>query len=320
MEFMVEHSSPSNPFHGQISCRYMDLITGETKIRTQAFLHDREDRAEWYVDRVKEQMKREITQELGQQAVEIQEHRQMATLNNHTHTMVTYATPEQHWQDAVQYQRMYQHGVFGTALSDTTAQMYTQVQMSTALPIHFMGIDPCGPVESEIEIEFPLGKRMLTMRKKAENGKVVVTMEDIGKAITDGKEQFMFSIHAKKAENRAENLLQTMISEIDFRNYKEKGYFTCQENGKLYRIYKDKSKWVDLWEAKEVKAELIWQPKNRLCTHTESRDLPDADEALSKLMLIRSGRIIEHANLHPVKGTRGLEMKQLKHENELILI
>jgi len=307
MEFRVTHG-PFASTH-TIECRYKDML-GNDKVNSRCIPHAdliNGGPAGEVLEFIKHRMRREISQELGEQAVEIQE-QQMTGMHNltiqHQSLTSTYAT---YWENTLTGGTT--QGIGGNSVY---GHQYAQAYVNEWK-------DP-SPAEIEIEIEFPLGKRVLTMKKKADGNRIKVTLEDIEVAVEGARDQFKFNIINNRAERRAEDLLRSMISEIDFRNYKKQGFFVCREGNKLFRIYKDKSKWVDYWEQEEVNAELIWQPKNRLCTHTETRELPDADEALSKLLLARSGRLIEHANLHSFDGTRGLVMPVLKNEEDLILV
>lgn len=292
-----------NNFYVEVRCEYHDALTGEPRLKSRSLPMYEIQENTTALDYTKEHLRREVKRELGEQMAEFQQHYNQLPVHMHTWNMQSTGSLSNNYM--------------GVDSCSTPAYGHTYVRLSNTSGMWNEGGEDTSP---EIEIEFPLGKRILTMKKRTENGKIKVTMEDIGNAISGAKDQFKFNIITNRAERRAEDLLQSMISEIDFRNYKEKGFFTCQDNGKMYRIYKDKNKWVDLWEAKEVEAEIIWQPKNRLCTHTEKRELPDADEALSKLMLIRSGKLLEHANAHSIQGTRGLEMKPVRSESELIYV
>ena len=312
MEFRV--SQDPNAFCHTIECRYRDML-GNDKVLCRSIPHAdliNGGPAGEVLEFIKHRMRTEISHELGDQAVQVQEQQVMPYYQAVTNYATTYMN---YWEPGTGSTVGIGNQIAGGNYQ-ATAQ-YAQIINTQNWPGVVGGM---ASNELEVEIDFPLGKRTLTMKKKADGNRIKVSLEDIDAAIDGARDQFKFQIVTNRAERRAESLLQSMISEIDFRNYKQQGYFVCREGNKLFRIYKDKNKWVDMWEAKEVEAELIWQPKNRLCTHTATRELPDADEALSKLLLARSGRLIEHANLHAYDGTRGLAMPVLKHENELILV
>ena len=165
-----------------------------------------------------------------------------------------------------------------------------------------------------LNVRIKWGRHTLTVCKSVELGaadNVDITQEDIDAARVNYIKNLNTIILVKKAERKAEDLLKMFISEVDFRNYKEKGYFNVRSGDRLFKIYKDHHKWVDTWERKE---DGLFVPKNRLCTHTATRELPLADEAIQKLMLIRSNRIEEFSNAHSIEN----DMKEI-HESDLVL-
>ena len=162
-----------------------------------------------------------------------------------------------------------------------------------------------------IKIKFKSGKRTLIIEKDLGSDDVEVTPEDIEKAKVDYIRDARINIITRKADRKAEDLLKMFVSEIDFRSYKENGYFTVKNGNRLFRIWKDNHKFVDVWE----KDKGVFKPKNRLCTHTKDRSLPLADEVVQKLMLIKTNRIVEFANSHPIDNS----MSELK-EDSLILV
>lgn len=162
-----------------------------------------------------------------------------------------------------------------------------------------------------IVVNLKLGRHTLQIVKDPNNGSIDITQEDIDKAKAEYIKTLGVNIIVKKAERKAEDLLKMFISEVDFRNYKEKGHFVVKSGDQVYRIWADKHKHVDMWERRQ---DGILIPKNRLCTHTQDRVLPVADEVVQKLMLIKSNRISQYANFHPIGG----DMKEV-HEKELIL-
>jgi hypothetical protein len=168
-------------------------------------------------------------------------------------------------------------------------------------------------------IKIKVGRHILKIRKEQDSaGEIEITPEDIEKAKIEYIKGMQINIITRRAETKAESLLKMFISEIDFKNFKEKGYFTVKSGDKVYRIWRDNHRWVDKWEKKDG----VFQPKNRLCTHTERRELPLADEALQKLMLIRSNRIEEFSNAHSLNGVQqgcAEEMKPIREE-ELVLV
>lgn len=163
-----------------------------------------------------------------------------------------------------------------------------------------------------INVKFKLGKHTLSVMKTVgEDGSIEITDEDMRRAKDEYLQGRRVQIITRKAESKAEDLLRMFISEVDFRNYKDKGFFTVKAGDKIFRIWKDGHKHIDMWERDSNRG--LFVPKNRLCVHTERRVCPPADEALTKLLLIRSGRVIESANLHPH------EEKEYK-ESELVLV
>jgi len=165
---------------------------------------------------------------------------------------------------------------------------------------------------SKVKIKLKLGRHILEIQKDYNGGEIEINQEDIDKAKIEYIKNLNVNIIVKKAESKAENLLKMFISEVDFRNYKEKGYFTVKSGNRLFRIHKDSHKWVDMWERRR---DGVFVPKNRLCTHTERRELPIADETLQKLMLVKSNRILEYANPYAVDNS----MSEI-HEKELVLV
>jgi hypothetical protein len=149
------------------------------------------------------------------------------------------------------------------------------------------------------------GKRKLIIEKDV-NFEIEITPEDIQQARINYWKGARINIISKRAETKAEELLKMFISDIDFRNYQEKGFFTVKSGNRIFKIHKDTHKHIDMYE----KEGELFVPRNRLCTHTENRELPRADEAFQKLMLIRSNKVIEHSNLHgasDLKPVRELE-------------
>jgi len=167
-----------------------------------------------------------------------------------------------------------------------------------------------------LNVKIKWGRHTLTVCKQVELGaadNVEITQEDIDQARVNYIKNLNITILTKKAERKAEDLLKTFISDMDFRDFKEKGYFTVKSGNRLFKIYRDSHKWVDTWEKRK---DGIFIPKNRLCTHTATRDLPLADEALQKLMLVRSNRIEQYANVHSIDANMMGEI----HERDLALV
>lgn len=155
------------------------------------------------------------------------------------------------------------------------------------------------------KIVYKDGNRKLVIEKDV-NFEIEITPEDIQKARIAYWKDARINIISKRAETRAEELLRSFISEVDFRNYQEKGFFTVKSGNRIFKIHKDIHKHIDMYE----KEGELFVPRNRLCTHTPTRELPKADEAFQKLMLIRSNKVIEHSNLHcasDLKPVRELE-------------
>lgn len=164
--------------------------------------------------------------------------------------------------------------------------------------------------QSEVTIKLRVGNRVLEIKKSVDGGEAEVTDEDIEKAKIDFLRKAKITILTKRAERKSEELLRGFISDIDFRNYKQRGYFTVKQGDKLYRIYRNKSEKVDHWERNERG---VFVPKSRLCVHTQQLDLPAGDEALARLLLIRSGGIDRLANKWKADG-----LEEIK-ESELVL-
>lgn len=158
-----------------------------------------------------------------------------------------------------------------------------------------------------IKIKFRDGKRELEIEKEY-GVEIVITPEDIEQAKINYWKGCRVRVITRRAENKAEELLKMLVSEVDFRNYKEKGYFTVKNGNKIYRIWKDSHKYIDCFEKSDGG---VLVPRNRLCTHTLTRELPAADEAIQKLMLIRSNKVLEHSNAHGVYGIEPLEEREL---------
>ena len=164
------------------------------------------------------------------------------------------------------------------------------------------------------KVKIKVGKRFLVVEKTPnDNGEVEITDDDLKIAREQYYKDTQFTIITNRAERKAEDLLKMFVSEVDFRSYKKNGYFTVKQGNRVFRIWRDNHKWVDMWE-KDEKSGLL-TPKNRLCTHTATREIPLADEVVSKLMLIKSNRIQEHANFHSIDA----DMKECK-ESELVLV
>ena len=176
------------------------------------------------------------------------------------------------------------------------------------------GVNSWTAIGSKTKVKLKVGRRFLTIEKETnDQGEVVIEEADLVKAREQYYKDTQFQIITNRAERKAEDLLKMFVSEIDFRNYKKNGFFTVKQGNKIYRIWRDNHKWVDMWERDEKSG--LMMPKNRLCTHTQTREIPLADEVVSKLMLIKSNRIHEHANFHGIDA----DMKPAE-ERELILV
>ncbi|MFA6971414.1 MAG: hypothetical protein WC208_08445 [Gallionella sp.] len=170
--------------------------------------------------------------------------------------------------------------------------------------------DLANRARKSVLVRFKLGRHTLLINKTIGDDECLeITQEDIDRAKGEHFQRRRVEIIAHKADGKAEDLLRMFISEVDFRDYKDKGFFTIKSGDKAFRIYKDSHKHIDMYEKDKDRG--IFVPKNRLCVHTERRVLPQADEALAKLMLVRSGQIIESANLHPIDSSM---------EKELVLV
>jgi hypothetical protein len=188
--------------------------------------------------------------------------------------------------------------VTGAVTTTTTATYYYGDNcVPNELPVSW---DTRNVVVKKIKIKHRIGKKLLEIESYVDGtGEVEVTEQDIEKAKIDYLKTAKINIITRNAENKAEDLLKMFISEVDFRDYKVKGYFTVKSGNRAFRIHRDKHKHIDMWEKGQNG---MFLPKNRLCSHTERRELPFADEALQKLMLVRSNRIFEHSNLHSADG------------------
>ncbi len=259
-----------------------------------------------YLNHIQSRMTRQVKDELGEQAIELQRNQPLRSQDMISPSLDDYL------------EARYYTGQSTSATLLDTNQYWTNSTLTSNYTVTYnslggtiIGADPVDPIGREIEVELPLGKRTIVVKKALDGNRLKVNLEDVDKAIEDCKEQFMFNISVRKAERKAEDLLKSFISEVDFRNYKERGYFTVEVNNKVYRIHRDKRKFVDLWE----KQDGILVPKNRLCSHTQSREIPHADEALSKLLMVRSGQIEQYSNFHAIDE----DMNRLAKSSELIL-
>lgn len=162
-------------------------------------------------------------------------------------------------------------------------------------------------ISRRVRITYNDGKRKLFIDKDMSEN-IEITPADIEQAKINWWKDARINIITRVAETKAEKLLQMFISEVDFRNYKEKGFFTVKSGNRIFRIHKDTHKFIDMYE----KDGAVFVPRNKLCVHTPTRDLPMADEALAKLLLIRDNSVIEHSNLHGIDGLRPVrEMEEL---------
>lgn len=125
-----------------------------------------------------------------------------------------------------------------------------------------------------------------------------------------------FEIRIQKAENRGLSLLQKLVDEEQFVNYKEKGFIEITSpEGQLYKLYADDSKKIEIYEKKptlsiahSIKEALTTAEKMRkidqlvlngetfilkrtVCTHhrQEGNVLPPVDAVVSKILHLRSG-------------------------------
>lgn len=160
-----------------------------------------------------------------------------------------------------------------------------------------------------IFVNLKFGNKTLTITKKLVDGmNVDITQDDIDRAKGEYFKGKKIQIITRKADRKAEDLLKMFISEVDFRGFKEKGYFIVKRGNHAYKVWRDGHKQIETYEKTEGG---LYVPKNRLCVHTERRVCPAADEALTKLLLIRSGKVEESANAHPIDSSM---------EKELVLI
>ena len=160
-----------------------------------------------------------------------------------------------------------------------------------------------------IKLKFKIGKRTLEVSKTLDGDSMELSEQDIDEAKVEYIRSARIAIITRKADKRADELLSGFISEVDFRNYQERGFFTVKQGNRLFRIYKDKHKKIDMWEREGN----LFVPKNRLCVHTQKKDLPDGDEALARLLLVRSGGLMNLANKWDSGGM------ETANEEELVL-
>ena len=195
----------------------------------------------------------------------------------------------------------------GTAVTNTAGDMYNMGR-SGDLPQQIISPSP-----RLVTLKFKVGKRELVLHRElgTYQGEINIEEKDIEEAKVNYIREAKINIITRRAEVRAEDLLQSLIPEIDFRNYKEKGFFLVKQGNKVFRVWKDNHKYVDMFENESG----IFVPKNRLCLHTATRELPLADEVVTKLMLIKSNRIVDRANLHAPVG-----LVSAKTEKELLLV
>lgn len=154
----------------------------------------------------------------------------------------------------------------------------------------------------KLRIAYKDGNKRLVIEKDSQD-EIEITPQDIQLARVNFIRDARIQIVSKKAETKAEGLLKMFVSEIDFRNYQQKGFFTVKCGDKVFRVWKDNHKWIDVYKSEGG----ILLPDNRLCVHTAKRELPLADEALAKLMLIRSNKVFESSNAHGVGDLKPLE-------------
>lgn len=199
-------------------------------------------------------------------------------------------------------------GTYDTATGAVTTTTATYYYGDNCVPNELPVSWDTRVIVKRIKIKHRIGKKLLEIEADVDGGgEVEITEQDIDKAKIDYLKTAKINIITRNAENKAEDLLKMFISEIDFRDYKQKGYFTVKAGDRAFRIHRDKHKHIDMWEKGQNG---VFMPKNRLCSHTERRELPYADEALQKLMLVRSNRIIEHSNLHSADGLVAIEKEK----------
>jgi len=300
----------------EIRCRYMGL-DGQQRTKSQE-IHVLDDPR--VVEYAKHNLERSVREDLADQAVARE---RLMSRQREDRNMADAFYPPVGLTTATAGSVLYATGTASASADITWTTTTTDATDSLRYATATNGFLNVASPDYVVEIEVPVGKRSVTVRKTVVNGtKVVITEADITKAMQELIEDKRVQVITHRAERRAEDLLHSMISEIDFRSYKENGFFMVKAGNKLYRIYRDKNKWIDMWEADQKKEVFI--PKNRLCTHTRTRDLPNADEALAKLLLIRSGSVIDHSNLHSADGGGighyiGESMNRIK-DKELILV
>jgi len=127
------------------------------------------------------------------------------------------------------------------------------------------------------------------------------------------KQQKERQFKLQSADEKAQKLLKDMISEIDFRRYKEKGYLLVKgESGRIYRIWNnntmldvyeleahqkdysqnDKDSQMRIIKPNELAIHLLKDDKltlrRKLCIHSPSKNLPQTDEVILKFILAKN--------------------------------
>lgn len=297
MEFSIR---PIDYGQTEIAYKYR-MPNGEQRVQCQV-VADLEMRSginahsnliEYVKDALKDKAERDIKDYVRQHA---QEGRMPNMVYNEYITSVDYGTGGTGWYD-----------VASTAAA-TNAVPYQYYRYTQGQFVEGENYDTSRITRTKIV--YNDGKRKLIIEKDV-NFEIEITPADIQKAREDYWRGARINIIAKKAEARAEDLLKMFISDIDFRNYQEKGFFTVKSGNRIFKIHKDTHKHIDMYE----KEGELFVPRNRLCTHTPTRELPRADEAFQKLMLIRSNKVIEHSNLHGAS-----DLKPVREMEELLLV
>lgn len=201
---------------------------------------------------------------------------------------------------------------------DDSSQVYTNTVTNTSIGSEWITYDNVRnaynniygqvPQSRTIKLKFKVGKRMLEVSKSLDGDSMELSESDIEEAKVEYIRQAKVQIITRKSEERSETLLRSFVSELDFRSYKQNGFFTVRKGNQLFRIYKDRNAKIDCWERNDRG---LFMPKSRLCVGTSRKELPSGDEALARLLLVRSGGVEKLANRWAADGLEAIEEKEL---------
>lgn len=96
----------------------------------------------------------------------------------------------------------------------------------------------------------------------------------------------------REANNRAEELLVSILPEEHSKCYKANGHFDVEVKGRIFRIHRGRSMNITEMDRKGIKV-------CRWCVHTEDY-LPDADTMLAQYLMLKNDerKFLEIANKH----------------------